>query len=192
MKRALIHVGVFLSMVVGLIAWMTTISRSTWVRFFDKVLSVIGFDTVHFKLAAMNVVQTAEGRTQSQAAMLMVIILCVILPFFLSGILVEIYSLIATNKDTKKFRQNERAKNVDESKGIVHIVDNVLGVVFALIALIVTAVVPFSKFTSPMTVGIVVVTIYASTFVLQIICYKIIKKQIWNLRCSLKNRKAWR
>ena len=38
----------------------------------------------------------------------------------------------------------------------------------------------------------VVVTIYASTFVLQIICYKIIKKQIWNLRCSLKNRKAWR
>ena len=192
MKRALIHVGVFLSMVVGLIAWMTTISISTWVRFFDKVLSAIGFDTIHFKLAAMNVVQTTEGRTQSQAAMLMVIILCVILPFFLSGILVEIYSLMATNKDTKKFRENEKVKNTDESRGFVHIVDNVFGVVFALIALIVTAVVPFSKIASPITVGIVVVSIYISAFVFQLICYKIIKKQIWNLRRSLKNRKAWR
>ena len=192
MKRALIHVALFISMAVGLIAWMATISIPTRVRFFDKVLSALGFDTSHFKLAAMNVVQTAEVRTQSQAVMLMVAILCVILPFFLSGILVEIYSLIATNKDTKKYRQNEKAKNVDESKGVVHVVDNVLGVVFALIALIVTAIVPFSKFTSPMTVGIVVVTIYASTFVLQLICYKIIKKQSWNLRCSLKNRKAWR
>lgn len=188
MRKALIHLALFLSMEVGLISWMTTISLSTWFRFFDKV----GVDTIHFKLAAMNVVQTAEGRTQSQAAMLMVIILCAILPFFVSGILVEIYSLIATNKDTKKYRQNEKAKNEDESKGFVHIVDHVFGLVFAVIAFIVTAVVPFSKIASPITVGIVVVSIYISTFVIQLIFYKIIKKQIWNLRRSLKNRKAWR
>ena len=192
MRRTLIHIGLFLSMAAGLLAWMTTISRATWVRFFDKVLSVLGFDTIHFKLAAMNVVQTAEGRTQSQAAMLMVIILCVILPFFLSGILVEIYSLIATNKDTKKYRQNEKAKNTDESKGFVHIVDKVLGVVFALIALIVTAVVPFSKIASPITVGIVVISIYISSFVLQLNFYKIIKKKIRKLHRHIKNRKAWR
>ena len=46
MRRVLIHIGLFLSMTAGLLAWMTTISRVTWVRFFDKVLFMLGFDNL--------------------------------------------------------------------------------------------------------------------------------------------------
>ena len=54
MKRALIHVGVFLSMVVGMIVCMATIGRTTWLRIFDKVLSAFGFDFLSYGLCDSN------------------------------------------------------------------------------------------------------------------------------------------
>ena len=108
--------------------------------------------------------------------------------------MVSFYNCLAnlSNNHERIRIKNERIKNADASKGFVHIVDNVFGAVFAVIAFVVTAIVPFTKIASPLIVAIVVVATYISSFVFQLICYKIIKKQIRKLHRHIKNRKAWR
>ena len=196
MKRVFIHLGLFLFMVVGEIALIILplcgLSGPTWLRVVCQIWLTISLDIILYVLSVLNIVQTLNWHTELQVIMIITALLCVILPFFVSAILVEGYSLIFTNKDTKKYRQNEKIKNTNENKGFVRVIDYSLMMVFAVIALIVTVTVPFSNVGSPIMVGIAGVAILISTFVLQLICYKIIKKQIWKMYRSVKNRKAWK
>ncbi len=173
MKRALIHVCLFVTMVVGLFLWFFTAGRS------------VGISAILFLLKQ-------EGRVQSQTVFLLIILCCAIVPLFLSALVVEVYSLIATNKDTRAYRRNERSKKQINNKNIVHIIDNIFGVIVAISSLVVTAIVPFSAAGSPIGIGIAVVSIYFAAFAIQMIIYKIAKKQIENINRVIRNRKAWK
>ena len=178
-------------MVVGLLIWMIT-NMPVWLRMWRQiskvVLSAFGLDANNFY---SSIFHSSAGSTQYQVPFLVLIIFCAIVPLFLSAIVVEIYSMIATNKDTRQYRKNEKSKNAN-SINIANIVNSAFGMLFAFTSLVITAIVPFSKVGNFVGVALTIVGVYIASFVIQEVLYKIITKQLANLNRYIKNRKAWR
>ena len=170
MKSAIIHICLFILMITGLLIWLV----SGGIK--DISLDFIG-------LASLSRVEEL---------ILLITVICVVLPFFLSGFLVGVYFLIASNKDTKAYIQKEKSKHLGTKWGFERIMDKIFNVLIAISSLFIVARLDFFSKNSAIGAALIAMGGYILAFIVQSILYKTVKKQIGKIRRSIKNRKAWR
>lgn len=192
MKKAIVQLSLFISMALAFLARYFFMSNLEKILFTEKLLSIMGFNAGYYKLEITNTIHTQEGFFQQQVGIIAIIVLICVVPFLLSALLVEIYSLIVIGKDTRLFRQNERTKRANGTSAIVRTIDVAFYLVFAFSSLAILARIPFLQIRSSIILSMATLSTYIALILAHLIIYKIIKNQAFRLGRFIKNRKAWK
>ena len=188
MKKIIIYSILFLSVLLGVFGAFVAFGPY---RFFEIILSTLGFNTNIFKCYVSGLYVTAEGRTQYNLAIFLSAMLMLFVSIALFYFVVEMYSFLTRNSDTKRFIKKEKENKLGISS-LSKVFNTVFIFIFIFSSIFAAGLFPYSEAITGVGFGILAVLLLFGFLIVQIIIYFVVKSILSRLICYIKNRKAWK